>query len=118
MIDAGRLDDPASGRRERAGARGKTGFRDDPVLEPGIPNLLVNLRYSDGSLYKSTLTDAVGNFSFSEYFPWWRFLVPEVTADGPSGKQPTGKEIQAIIVGRTLCLRLIRVQHTCATPGI
>jgi hypothetical protein len=61
-----------------ANGLGKTGFRDDPILEPGIPNLLVNLRYSDGSIYKSTNTDNDGNYAFKEVFPWWRFITPEV----------------------------------------
>ena len=54
------------------------GRRDSPTGEPGIANIPVALRFSDGSSYASTLTDSVGEYSFNQYFAWWRFLVPEV----------------------------------------
>lgn len=46
--------------------------------EPGMPDQAINLRFTDGSIYKSTATDAAGNFSMTEVFPFYRFLIAEV----------------------------------------
>ncbi len=46
--------------------------------EAGIPNIPVNMRYTDGSLYGTSLTGADGSYTFPQYFTWWRFLVHEV----------------------------------------
>ena len=54
----------------------KNGFRDQG--EPGMSEVGVNLRYSDGSPYASQLTDDAGNYSFTQVFPWWRWLVMEL----------------------------------------
>lgn len=61
------------------------GFRDNPVAEPGISAVQVNLRFTDGSLYQTTATDAAGNYSFTQVFPWWRFIIPEVAAFSKKG---------------------------------
>jgi uncharacterized protein (DUF2141 family) len=46
--------------------------------EAGIPGIPVNVHFTDGSLYGTTTTDGAGAFSFSQYFPWWRFTVADV----------------------------------------
>jgi hypothetical protein len=46
--------------------------------EVGIPNQLINIRFTDGSIYSSTFTDNAGNYSFNQVFPWWRWVVTEV----------------------------------------
>ena len=38
----------------------------------------VNLRFRDGSIYQATGTGADGSYSFSEVFPFFKWLVPEV----------------------------------------
>lgn len=55
--------------------------------DAGISNLLINLRYTDGSFYKSTVTDPDGSYSFPQYFTWWRFLIAETDN---SRFKPTG----------------------------
>ncbi|MBN2134664.1 MAG: hypothetical protein JW737_02945 [Acidobacteria bacterium] len=52
------------------------GFRDD--MEIGIGGQAVNLRFRDGSIYQATATDMMGNYSLSEVFPFFRWLVVEV----------------------------------------
>lgn len=52
------------------------GFRD--TGEAGIPGQAVNLRFRDGSIYQSQLTDANGEAMFSEVFPFFNWLVAEV----------------------------------------
>jgi hypothetical protein len=44
----------------------------------GIPNVPINLRFTDGSMAQSTTTASDGSFSFDQYSPFWRFLVTEV----------------------------------------
>ena len=44
----------------------------------GIPGQAVNLRFRDGSLYQSVATDDAGEYSFSEVFPFFNWLVAEV----------------------------------------
>ncbi len=46
--------------------------------EPGLPDQDLNLRYRDGSIYSSTLTNRSGRYSFSEVFPFFKWLVAEV----------------------------------------
>jgi large repetitive protein len=53
----------------------------------GVPNVPVNLHFTDGSFYQTTVTDGAGAFSFNTYFAWWRFLVAEV---GAGLGKPTG----------------------------
>ena len=48
--------------------------------DSGIPNVPVNVRFSDGSMFANTTTGPDGSYSFDQYFPWWRFLVAEVDA--------------------------------------
>ncbi len=45
--------------------------------EQGIANMRVNARFTDGSLYASQLTDANGDYSFAQFFPWWRWVSVE-----------------------------------------
>ncbi|MBZ0106436.1 MAG: hypothetical protein K8H84_12500 [Sulfuricella denitrificans] len=52
------------------------GFRD--TGEVGIGGQAVNLRFRDGSIYQSQLTDANGDAMFSEVFPFFNWLVAEV----------------------------------------
>ena len=54
----------------------RNGFRDPG--EHGISNTPVNLHFTDGSLYGSTSTDRNGEFSFPQYFTFWRFLVADI----------------------------------------
>ncbi|GFE60544.1 hypothetical protein AOG2_11320 [Geobacter sp. AOG2] len=43
----------------------------------GLSNQLVNLRFRDGSIFQSSVTDPDGNYSFSEFFPFFKWLVVE-----------------------------------------
>jgi len=43
----------------------------------GIANMRVNARYSDGALYASQLTNTDGNYIFTQFFPWWRWMIVE-----------------------------------------
>lgn len=52
----------------------------NPAVATGIPNVPVNLRFTDGSVYQTTTTGSDGSFTFDQYFPFWRFLVAEVDA--------------------------------------
>ncbi len=52
------------------------GFRDPG--EAGIVGQAVNLRFRDGSIYQGRVTDGAGNYSFSEVFPFFKWLVAEV----------------------------------------
>jgi hypothetical protein len=56
--------------------KNQNGFRDPTDL--GMPNQILNLRYRDGSVYMSTLSDEAGDFSMSEVFPFFKWLVAEV----------------------------------------
>ena len=55
--------------------------------KPGIPNMKVNLRFTDGTPIYGTTTDLQGNYSFNQFFPFWRFLIAEI---GPDRFKPTG----------------------------
>jgi hypothetical protein len=46
--------------------------------EVGIPGQAVNLRFRDGSIYQSLLTDPTGHAKFEEVFPFFNWLVAEV----------------------------------------
>ncbi len=52
------------------------GFRD--VGEKGITNQNINIRFRDGRIYQSTVTDPMGDYSFAEVFPFFKWLVVEV----------------------------------------
>jgi hypothetical protein len=49
-----------------------------PNPADGIGNVPINLRFTDGSLYGSTLTRDDGTYTFPQYVSFWRFLVAEV----------------------------------------
>lgn len=52
------------------------GFKDPS--EEGIPNLAVNLRFRDGTIYQAGVTDAGGDYVMSEVFPFFKWLIAEV----------------------------------------
>jgi len=52
------------------------GFKDPG--EPGIASQVVNLRFRDGTVYMSTMTDAGGDYGMTEVFPFFKWLVAEV----------------------------------------
>lgn len=54
----------------------QNGFRD--AGEVGISNQVVNIRFRDGSMYQTTLTDTSGEYQFVEVFPFFKWLVTEV----------------------------------------
>ena len=53
------------------------GFRDADETR-GIPQQVLNLRFRDGSIYMSTITDQTGDFSMQEVFPFFKWLIAEV----------------------------------------
>jgi len=52
------------------------GFRDPG--EMGMPDQAVNLRFRDGTIYQATTTTMMGDYSFEEVFPFFKWLVVEV----------------------------------------
>lgn len=44
----------------------------------GIPNQALNIRFRDGSIYQSTLTNSKGEFQFNEVFPFFNWMIAEV----------------------------------------
>jgi hypothetical protein len=58
--------------------------------ETGIPSLLVDYRFRDGSIYQATVTDASGEFVFSEVFPFFKWIVAE---SDYSRFKPTGATV-------------------------
>jgi len=46
--------------------------------ETGIPNQAMNIRFRDGSIYQSALTDSKGEFKFNELFPFFNWMIGEV----------------------------------------
>jgi len=57
-----------------------TGFPYDSATgaaKPGIPQSVVNIRFRDGSIYNSTVTDDEGKYEFAEVFPFFNWLVAE-----------------------------------------
>jgi len=49
------------------------GFRDPD--ENGIAQMALNIRWRDGTIYQSTVTDATGDYALSEVFPFFKWLV-------------------------------------------
>ena len=49
--------------------------------EEFIPQVPVNLRFRDGSMYQRTITKVDGTYSFTEVFPFFKWLVAEVGND-------------------------------------
>lgn len=45
--------------------------------KPGIPNSVLNIRFRDGSIYQSTITDDEGRYEFPEFFPFFNWMVAE-----------------------------------------
>lgn len=56
--------------------KNENGFRDPD--EKGIPEVPVNLRFRDGSMYQSATTDVEGKANLMEVFPFFHWLVAEV----------------------------------------
>jgi large repetitive protein len=54
----------------------QNGFRD--ANETGLSHQVVNIRFRDGSMYQTTLTDTSGEYQFAEVFPFFKWLVTEV----------------------------------------
>lgn len=56
-----------------------TGFPFDAAgaEKPGIPNSIVNIRFRDGSIYQSVVTDDEGHYEFPEFFPFFNWMVAE-----------------------------------------
>ncbi|MDB5897810.1 MAG: hypothetical protein JWP41_1412 [Ramlibacter sp.] len=44
----------------------------------GIPAQVINIRFRDGSIYQSTLTNSKGEFKFTEVFPFFNWMIAEV----------------------------------------
>ncbi len=57
-----------------------TGFPQDAahVDKEKIPGIPLNIRFRDGTIYQSTQTKVDGNYSFTEVFPFFKWLVAEV----------------------------------------
>ena len=54
----------------------QNGFRDPG--EPGIPDQNMNIRFRDGSIYQSFVTNDEGYASFDEVFPFFNWQIAEV----------------------------------------
>ncbi len=54
----------------------QNGFRDPG--EAGLPDQAMNLRFRDGSIYQTMLTDVTGMAKLNEVFPFFNWLVAEV----------------------------------------
>jgi hypothetical protein len=50
----------------------------DPNETAGIPNQTMNIRFRDGSIYQSALTNSKGEFAFTEVFPFFNWMIAEV----------------------------------------
>ncbi len=46
--------------------------------EAGIPGQVINLRFRDGSIYQSAVTDSTGTANFREVFPFFNWFIAEV----------------------------------------
>ncbi len=44
----------------------------------GIPNQVLNIRFRDGSIYQTTLSNSKGEFQFNEVFPFFNWMIAEV----------------------------------------
>jgi len=56
--------------------RNQNGQRD--AGEPGIPEMAINTRWRDGSMYQSSATDGSGFVPFEETFPFFSWQIAEV----------------------------------------
>ena len=102
---------------------GKPWF-DDGTPKPGVPNIRVNLRFTDGTAIYAGLTDSKGNYSFNQFFPFWRFLTAEI---GPDRFRPTGMtavaddggDIQASSTGfcSNFATQVCALDSDCPTGG-
>jgi hypothetical protein len=57
----------------------ETGFwdRSDPLKTP-MPGQVINIRFRDGSIYASSVTDSKGEVQFKETFPFFNWMIAEV----------------------------------------
>lgn len=74
----------------------ENGFRDPGEMGMGSQDLA--LRFRSGAVYQATATDMMGHYSFSEIFPFFKYLVMEVgflryKATGATFVVDTGGEI-------------------------
>ena len=53
------------------------GFR-EPSETLGLSQVPVNIRYRNGALYQTTVTDDSGEYSLAEVFPFFKWLITEV----------------------------------------
>ena len=60
-----------------------------PTL-PGLPNELINLRFKDGTIYSSSVTNPDGTYTFNELFPFFHWLVVE---SDPGDNKPLGATV-------------------------
>ncbi|TFW32318.1 right-handed parallel beta-helix repeat-containing protein [Massilia horti] len=44
----------------------------------GLPNQVMNIRFRDGSIYQSQITNSKGEFVFTEVFPFFNWMIAEV----------------------------------------
>ncbi len=52
-------------------------FDANNVEKPGIPGSILNIRFRDGSIYQSVVTDDEGRYEFPEFFPFFNWMVAE-----------------------------------------
>jgi large repetitive protein len=45
--------------------------------KPGIPGSILNIRFRDGSIYQSVVTDDEGKYEFPEFFPFFNWMIAE-----------------------------------------
>ena len=64
-----------NGMWEPNGTDGVAGTIDD---EGPIPNVSLNLRWRDGTIYQTNVTDMEGAYAFDQVFPFFSWLVAEV----------------------------------------
>lgn len=57
-------------------AKAHNGFRDPG--EVGIIDQTVNLRFRDGTIYQTTVSDPEGDYSLTEVFPFFKWLITEI----------------------------------------
>jgi len=57
-------------------ALAENGFPDPGEI--GLSDVAVNIRFRDGRVYQSTVTDVTGEYGFAEVFPFFKWLVTEV----------------------------------------
>jgi hypothetical protein len=66
----------------------KNGIREPG--EAGIPNLALNLRFRDGTIYQATTTDGTGSYVLNQVFPFFKWIVAE---SDYSRFKPTGATV-------------------------